>query len=149
MAKSKRLMKSRTSRMLFGVAGGIAEYFEVDPVLVRVAFVALIPLSGVGLIAYVVFAIAMPSSSKRAPTGSIETPAPAERPEGGGPSAPPPSRREAWRSPRAVLGLALVLLGLLFLLDNLGLFRFGWGQLWPLAIIGIGVLVLVASLRRP
>ncbi len=55
----KRLYKSRNERMVFGVCGGIAEYFNVDPTIVRLALVLLV-FSGFGIVAYIVAAIVMP-----------------------------------------------------------------------------------------
>jgi len=50
---TKRLVRRRHDRFLGGVAGGIADYFDIDPVLVRVAFVAAAFFGGAGVIAYV------------------------------------------------------------------------------------------------
>lgn len=57
----KRLYRSRESRMLCGVCGGIAEYFNVDPTLIRLLFV-LFGLSGSGILAYIIAAIIIPDS---------------------------------------------------------------------------------------
>ncbi len=46
MAKTKRLYRSVHDRVLGGVAGGMAEYFDIDPVLVRLVFVLLLLMSG-------------------------------------------------------------------------------------------------------
>lgn len=54
-----RLMRSRTDKIVAGVAGGIARYLVVDPVFVRLAFVA-IGLSGIGLIIYPILWLIMP-----------------------------------------------------------------------------------------
>jgi phage shock protein C len=56
----KRLYRSRTDRMVAGVCGGIAQYFDVDPTLVRLAFVAFTLAGGSGVLAYVILAIIMP-----------------------------------------------------------------------------------------
>jgi phage shock protein PspC (stress-responsive transcriptional regulator) len=48
----KILTRSTEDKMLAGVAGGLGEYFDVDPVLFRVGFVAATLLSGVGALAY-------------------------------------------------------------------------------------------------
>ena len=53
------LYKSRKDRFLFGVCGGLAEYFEVDPTLVRIITAALCT-TGTGLLFYIVAAVVMP-----------------------------------------------------------------------------------------
>lgn len=58
----KRLYKSSVNYMICGVCGGIAEYFNIDPTLVRLAWVLVTCFSaGAGIIAYVIAAIVMPS----------------------------------------------------------------------------------------
>ena len=58
----KRLCKSRTNRMIDGVCGGVAEYFGLDPTLVRIAWVLLTLLGGSGILLYIVGMIIMPTS---------------------------------------------------------------------------------------
>lgn len=55
----KELRKSSTNRMICGVCGGVGEYFNIDPTIVRLIFV-LIGCTGTGIIAYLVMAIIMP-----------------------------------------------------------------------------------------
>ena len=55
----KKLVKSQSQKIICGVCGGIAEYFNLDPTLVRVLFVIL-GFSGSGLLAYIIAAILMP-----------------------------------------------------------------------------------------
>ena len=64
MAPTKKLKRSSSNKMLAGVCGGIAEYFNLDPTLVRVAYVALSFLATgfPGLLAYGILAIVMPDS---------------------------------------------------------------------------------------
>ncbi|MCI9092802.1 MAG: PspC domain-containing protein [Coprobacillus sp.] len=57
---NKRLYKSKTDVMICGVCGGLAEYFEVDPTIVRLIAVVLIFGWGSGLLAYLVAAIIIP-----------------------------------------------------------------------------------------
>lgn len=61
----KRLYKSRRARMVCGVCGGIAEYFNIDPTLVRLAFVLLTFGWGSGLLAYIVAAVVMPENPEQ------------------------------------------------------------------------------------
>ncbi|MFN2136618.1 MAG: PspC domain-containing protein [Candidatus Promineifilaceae bacterium] len=56
----KRLMRSLDDKMFLGVAGGIADYVNIDPVIVRLLFVILTLFHGWGLIIYFVMALIMP-----------------------------------------------------------------------------------------
>ena len=58
---NKKLYKSNTNKMLEGVCGGIAEYFGVDPTIVRLAWVVFCALGGSGILAYIIAAIIIPS----------------------------------------------------------------------------------------
>ncbi|MBC5714822.1 PspC domain-containing protein [Roseburia sp. BX1005] len=58
--EQKRLYKSSTNRVLCGVCGGIGEYFNIDPTIIRLIFVLFIFGVGSGLLAYIVAAIIMP-----------------------------------------------------------------------------------------
>ena len=65
---TQRLMRSRTDKMIAGVAGGIGQYLAIDPVIVRLAFVAL-AFTGVGILLYPVLWLIMPlEGSQRATT---------------------------------------------------------------------------------
>lgn len=55
--KLKTLYCSNTNRVIFGVCGGPGEYFEVDPLIFRVLFVALCFGAGSGLIIYLILAL--------------------------------------------------------------------------------------------
>ncbi|MBR2500346.1 MAG: PspC domain-containing protein [Clostridia bacterium] len=56
----KRLYKSRINKKICGVCGGLAEYFEIDSTLVRLALVVFTCLGGAGILAYIIAAIIMP-----------------------------------------------------------------------------------------
>ena len=64
MDRTKRLTRSRSNRMIAGVCGGIAEYMEIDPTLVRVGYVVLSLMSAgfPGIIVYLVLAAIMPEA---------------------------------------------------------------------------------------
>lgn len=56
----KRLYKSNSDKMLCGVCGGIAEYFNIDPTLVRLGLVIFSLAGGSGVLAYIIAAIIVP-----------------------------------------------------------------------------------------
>lgn len=58
---TKRLTKSRYNRTICGVCGGIGEYFDIDPTLVRIAFILFSILGGSGILLYLACALVMPN----------------------------------------------------------------------------------------
>ncbi len=59
----RTLAKSKSNKMIFGVCGGIGEYFGIDPTLIRLAFVLLAFLNGIGIVIYIILVVIMPSES--------------------------------------------------------------------------------------
>lgn len=141
---SRRLTRSRTDTILGGVAAGVADYLNTDPALVRIAWAILVPLTnGAALLAYVVAWIVVPESPapvSDAEPGSEEVHATAA--ENG-----TERRNDLEGRAGIVVGIGLVLLGAWFLARDY-LPAFNWNLVWPLVLVGIGVLILVGSARR-
>ena len=149
-----RLVRSATNRMWSGVCGGIAEYFQIDPTIVRAFFViATILTGGLFFIVYIALIILMPLPGSPAPgqsaappagagTATTDTTAPVQAIT---PPAADPARAERRRE---AAGWLLVALGVVFLLGNVGVFRFiQWNYVWPLALIALGVFVVLQRSR--
>jgi phage shock protein C len=64
MEEQRKLYRSQTQRMLAGVCGGLAEYFNIDATVVRVLFLILAVFGGSGLVLYLVLWIVVPNASK-------------------------------------------------------------------------------------
>ena len=145
MTSARRLEKSDTDRMFSGVSGGIASYFDIDAVIVRLTWVVLCFLTaGLALLAYIALAIIMPREGRRK---AAEGPPDAE---------PAADEEEDWseddevsrRRGPFVFGLFLVVVGVLALLVNLGVFSWWrWDVLWPVVLIAIGALVVIGRVR--
>jgi phage shock protein C len=156
-----RLERSTTNKVIGGVCGGIAEYLAVDPTLVRVVFVVTAFLTaGLGILAYIVLLVLMPQPGQPAPFTNSTPPAATDTtarmdadstvttPATVTPVDPAVHQAEAERR-RMAFGYLLIAVGVAFLLSNAGVFRFvQWQFLWPLVLIGIGVLFLVQRVRR-
>ncbi|MCY4113536.1 MAG: PspC domain-containing protein [Chloroflexi bacterium] len=142
---TQRLYRSQVDRMLTGVAGGMAEYLRVDPVIVRMLWVVAVFLSsGVGLLVYLALAIVMPTAPQL--DDAVEAPddASAQQAEGSQPSTP--ARHVAATNGAAlVVGSALIIIGAAALMSQFGWFD-AW-RLWPLLLIAIGGL-LIFNQRR-
>lgn len=148
---STRLERSRQDRMIAGVCGGVAEYLQVEVTWIRLVFAILAVFGGLGLIAYIVLVIIMPLPGQRLAADGVSATTSDTTADSGQPYA---AAREP-RTPvdterrRQTAGYALIAIGLIFLLNNQGLFRFlEWRYVWPLALVALGVLLLVQRVRR-
>jgi phage shock protein PspC (stress-responsive transcriptional regulator) len=151
---NRRLYRSHTESVLGGVAGGVAEYLDVDPAIVRVLWALLaIITGGVFFILYIVMWIVVPygPDAGEAPAGDPATPDGSAASDG---SASPawnaqPSRRPRNRSAGGswVFGLILVLVGL-YLLAREYLPDLDLDRLWPLGLVLVGVVLLFGALRQ-
>jgi phage shock protein C len=151
MLMTRRLNRSRTDTVLGGVAAGLANYLKADPVLVRIAWAILVPItSGAALLAYVVAWIVVPeepaSVSSSESDAATDADVVAARMPG---SSAPVTDTAAGNEGRAglVVGIGLVLIGLWFLVREY-LPPIDWSLVWPAILIGIGVLILFTSARR-
>jgi len=145
---TKRLYRSRKERMVWGVAGGLGEYLDIDPVLVRIAFVLLAFANGLGVLLYVIMAIVVRSEPQ--PIAEAAPAAQSEAEVGGQPEAQvsPEAVEETQRRRRNVLGFGLVIVGAIVLLSNVGAFHwFRWDLYWPALVIAAGVTILAAGMR--
>ena len=62
--EGKKLYKSDTNKKIDGVCGGIGEYFNVDPTMIRLAWIVFVCLGGSGILAYIIAAIVMPREAE-------------------------------------------------------------------------------------
>jgi phage shock protein PspC (stress-responsive transcriptional regulator) len=155
MQVNRRLYRCRHNRLLAGVASGVAEYFDVDPTIVRVLWILSVFFGGLGLFLYIVMAIIVPlepeeglagNTSTADPTGEAPVPSPT-----GWHSTPSTHRHATRDNGRLVtfLGIALILLGALALVE---VFLPAWADggrfIWPAFILGIGALLVASAVRR-
>ncbi|MBI4188086.1 MAG: PspC domain-containing protein [Chloroflexi bacterium] len=160
----KKLYRSRSDRMIFGVCGGLAEYFDIDTTIVRIIAVLSIFLNGAGILAYIIMAIWVPLESSRAatPKDVVEENV-AEIKESAtqfGQGVRSAFAREGASEAAAkmrhrstnILGIILIVLGVFFLLANLEFFKvlwwLRWVYLWPLVLVGIGLIVILSARRK-
>jgi len=72
----KRLVRSTTDKKIAGVAAGLADYFDLDPTVIRVVWLLAFLCAGAGLLAYIVLWIVLPAG----PTGEAASSAPSAQP---------------------------------------------------------------------
>jgi phage shock protein C len=139
----KRLYRNANGKMIGGVCSGLADYFSIDPVLIRLVFVILVLHSGIGVLAYIILWIVVP---RRAETLSAGTSAGAVEfeqsdesydPTDGASASTAPKTKSDSRRGTFIGGIVLIVLGALFLLDNF-IPHFGFDDFWPLVLIAIG-----------
>lgn len=148
----ERMRKSANDKILTGVCGGLAEYFRVDPVLVRLAFVIITVLWGAGLLVYLALAIIMPSPAHQTLT-SAETVRQNLDELSNEATARAAELRAALKGGddrrRTAFGLFLVLIGLLAIAAQTGMLRgASWSTFGPLILIGLGGAVALGVFHR-
>ena len=122
---AKRLYRSRQSSVIAGVCGGLGEYFDIDPVFIRILAVVLLFAHGIGFVAYIVAWIAMPRTPVEVVTVDRE----------------PSKLRGYWP------GVILIAIGAIFLMDRI-FWWFHWHHLWPILLIIAGVALLWRSFNH-
>ncbi len=151
----KRLYRSRKNRMLGGVCGGIAEYFEIDPVIVRLIAVALFFVGGSAILAYIIALIVIPYEPLETSAGQNKETAPTASTV----SAPPATetaRQSSGDSVPLFLGILLIVIGGLFLLHNLPFFSPFYVSIrhyvrhffWPSILIVFGVFLIARGWKK-
>jgi phage shock protein C len=119
IAAPRRLYRSATDKVIGGVCGGLAAYFSIDPVLVRLAFVVFALAGGASILLYIVLWIAVPLGDAQSTAITVST-------------------RGA-----EMTAIVLIAVGALWLLANFGVFRFiNWSIGWPVILILLGAALL-------
>jgi phage shock protein PspC (stress-responsive transcriptional regulator)/uncharacterized integral membrane protein len=152
---STRITKSKTDHVIDGVCGGLAEYSGIDSLLVRLAFVALMFINGIGILLYIILMIIMPKaetldkSPKETIQENVQEIGERVKQAGEGLGTTFSKKAEEKHSNHAVwFGILLILIGVIFLLKNLNLIRwFDSDLLWPIIIICIGAWLLIRRWR--
>ena len=149
---SGRLERSRTNRVISGVCGGIAEYLDIDATFVRVVMVILAFPFGVGILIYFVLLFLMPNPGEATPfvrSAGVEQTAPVDPLDPAARPAPRVTDPLVVERRRNGIGILLVAIGAVFLLGNMGAFRFvDWHYIWPLVLIALGVYLVAQRTRQ-
>ena len=146
---NKRLTRSVKDKVIGGVAGGIAEYFEIDPVIVRVLFVVSLFFHGAGFIAYIVLWIALPEANYVLETSlntsaqSINSDDPQMKQDDAA-SAYFKRLEEKKIKRNRNLGIVLLVLGCIFLADNF-IPKIRFADFWPIILIALGLSMLLKA----
>lgn len=122
---TRKLTRSNRDSKVAGVAGGLGEYFGIDPVIFRLAFVVAFFAGGTGLLAYVIAWIVLPES------------------DGSDPAPPAP---KGTFSPPVIIGALLVVAGAVTLIDSSSWFGFDVNApafIWPIGLIVAGAMLLL------
>lgn len=147
----KRLYKSRADKMIAGVCGGIAEYFDIDPVIVRILFILFFFIGGSAIVAYIIGMIIIPypvtESIKPNAEKSQQSSSPAAQNQ---PVLPSKSNASL------IIGIVLVAIGAYFLMGNIPFLRgYYWWFRWhlhdffvPGIFIVIGIVLVINSIQK-
>ena len=159
---AKKLYRSTTDKMLGGVAGGLAEYFDIDSTLVRVLFIVVVFLGGGGIIAYIILWIVVPQKPYELPKYPFNQSTSVGESSSGSESGSGTSSEESKSDSFSVangsvagsmthtnnkqiwIAVILIVIGGLLLLDNI-FPTFAFRHFWPVLLIAIGIGLLLKS----
>jgi phage shock protein PspC (stress-responsive transcriptional regulator) len=157
MIQEKKLYRSGIQRKIAGVAGGLAEHFNIDPVIVRIAFVLAVFAGGGGLIAYIVLWIVIPEQSifemnSETVKSSVNTEEKINTTSINNTTSNMENQFEPKKDKRnfhgnLTGGLILITLGILFLIARF-VPNIDFGDLWPVILIVVGITILLRNVGK-
>jgi len=128
--QKKKLYRSRKERVIAGVAGGLGEYLDIDPILIRIGFVLLTLINGVGILLYIVSIILIPlkPEEEKIPIKTEEKVQEfAQEMKERAVSLADEFKEEIekfkngkwWSEKRNIIGLVIIIVGIIFLLEQM------------------------------
>lgn len=145
----KKLYRSKQDRMISGVCGGIAEYYDMDPVWIRLIAILLALFQGVGVIVYIVAWILIPENpNQKAKTSKIgkDSKEMTSIKTASKVASKTVSNTQNVKDRAPIVGIIFIIIGALFLINNL--FDISSKILIPSAIILVGILLLIKRSRK-
>jgi phage shock protein PspC (stress-responsive transcriptional regulator) len=149
MVQRTGLFRSRTNRVIGGVASGIAHNLNTDPTLIRIIFILLAIFWGGGILLYLILWIALPEED----TPPFTMPGKGSSPEEGQPDEDAFAKAQAtpsYPAPRSsqtaplILGLILIAIGAAFLVERY-IPRIDFGHLWPIILVIAGLVLIISN----
>lgn len=140
---NKNIYRNKRKKMIAGVAAGIADYFDIDPVIVRAAFIIATLAWGVSLLVYILLWIIIPTEEKAFQeevqddlynSGVIDD------------DFKYHEKRKTREKRHNFFGIILIIIGTVFLLDKI--FFIDFSDIWPLLLIGLGAYIIYKK-RNP
>lgn len=141
---NRSLYRCRHDRKLAGVAAGVAEYFDLDPTIVRVVWFLSIFFGGLGIFLYIAMALIVPLE----PMTDVEAAAAAAGSAWAAPSAHRHRGGSGSGRLATFVGAVLILFGGLALVDAVAPALDAWRYLWPAFIVGLGAILVLGATRN-
>ncbi len=144
----RRLYRSNTQKILGGVCGGLAEYFDVDVTLIRLLWVMAIIVGGAGAMVYIIAWIIIPEYPRMetAAVGDNSTSEEVVVNDDFETAASPKNEKEGNAKKNSLAGIILIVLGVLFLLHEFFPF-WQMRRYWPIILIAAGIIFILRGLR--
>ena len=136
--------------MIGGVAGGLGDYLNIDPVIIRILFVVLTIINGLGIILYIIFWVIVPEDELEQPevysTQSTVSTSTADY-DSHSAARPPEVKKKGSVNGRIVAGLILIILGFSFLSERFFPF-FDFEDFFPMLLVILGVGLIWTSIKN-
>lgn len=142
MENTNKLYRSNTDKVIGGVSGGLADYLNIDVVIIRILFVLLALFGGGGVLIYIILWIAIPAQTVGfTPIHDVSSSGTTDEDTTG-----VVTNKQSNTALGA--GIILIIIGLLFLADRLMPF-YNLIDFWPVILIAAGVIIIKPDLFKP
>lgn len=153
MEQTKRLYRNRFDSVIGGVAGGLAKYFNLDPMLIRLLFVVLAFLAAGGVVAYIILWIVMPINPDEyyenrtyfKNESTMEKDVSSTNQERKDNKTYPDYKPKNDGS--LIAGILLITIGGMFLISRF-IPNIDFGDLWPVILIVVGIIIIAGAVRK-
>lgn len=139
----KRLYRSESQKIIGGVCGGAGDYFDIDPIMIRLIWVILFFFGGIGLVAYLIAWIIIPiENSVTDSQGQSES--------------ENQKKESAGQNTKIILGILLILFGVFFFMKEFwyldcilkDTIKLIWRYFFPALLIALGVYIIVQGEKK-
>jgi phage shock protein C len=128
--ETKKLFRSVNDNIIAGVCGGLAEYFQIDSLLIRIIFILLAIGGGSGLLIYLILWLVVPKETEKEKDKSMAKEISARQ------------DKKIKRKRINILGVVLILVGLTALWNQIFPKMVDWNIFWPITLVFVGILLI-------
>ena len=155
---AKKLHRSQSGKIIAGVAGGLADYFEIDSAIIRLLFIVIVAFGGSGILLYIILWLIMPQgpaqpaiiNEEKIKEFSEDVKEKAQEFKADWQKKREEVKEETDKKKSGLFGWVLLILGIIFLFNNFMPYWMKYRILsyWPLLLIVVGITMIIKTNKK-